>query len=126
LSGKFDTVNEISPIDRWMLVQHPLVFVCWVAAWIAAFSVVILCLPARAGQVLALTLMFGNAAGASSWIGWRLPHGFWICYGLFFAIGALVVLTWDKAGLLALAKRRAVPGGAEDRVEERPPGNSFG
>ena len=103
-SGDLETVNEISMIDRWMLVQHPLVFVGWVLAWITAFSMAILWLPLRASQVFALTLILGNAAGASSWIIWRITNGFWICNVLFLTIGALVVVTWREAGMLSLAK----------------------
>jgi hypothetical protein len=101
-----------------MLVQHPLVFISWVATWITSFSVVIRCLPTRASQIIALTLILGNAAGASSWIGSRLPYGFWICFGLFLSIGALVVVTWDKASLLRLARGPAEHGDVHDQVEE--------
>ena len=74
--GGFDAVNEISPIDRWMLVRHPLAFMAWVATWITAFSVVIRCLPARGGMAVALTLILGNVSGAYSWMSWRMPAGF--------------------------------------------------
>jgi hypothetical protein len=98
--GRFDQVNEISPIDRWMLVQHPLVFVAWVATWISLFSVTIRCLPTPISLIVALALVLGNASGASSWIGWRIPHGFWITYVMYLAIAALIVITWGKAGVL--------------------------
>jgi hypothetical protein len=113
-AGQFDKVNEGSPIDHWMLAQHPLVFVTWVASWITAFSVVLRYLPTRVSLTIALLLILGNASGANSWLMLRLPSGFWIGYGMFVLIAALVIVTWGKAGVLSLGKqfadRQAQPG----------------
>jgi hypothetical protein len=108
-SGGFHAVNEISPIDRWMLLQHPLAFVAWVAAWIAAFSVAIRYLPMRVGMAVALTLILGNVSGAYSWVSWRVPAGFWVSYGMDLLIAALVVATWARAGVLASGKEGGEP-----------------
>lgn len=103
-AGHFELVKEGSPLDRWLLLQHPLVFVTWVGVWITACSFSILWLPTRASLVLALTLILGNATGASSWLIWRLPGGFWVNYGGFLAIAVLSVFTWSRAGVLMAAK----------------------
>src|SRR5262249_31947726 len=107
-AGQFDKVGELSPLDRWMLLQHPLVFVAWVCTWITAFSLVLLWLPTRASLALAVMLILGNATGASSWVNERLPGGFWISYGLFLLIQRVVDnyieprLTGHKLGLSPL------------------------
>jgi hypothetical protein len=111
-AGAVDAVNEISPIDRWMLVRHPLAFVAWVAAWIMAFSVAIRCLPTRVGMAVALTLILGNVSGAYSWVSWRVPAGFWVSYGMDLLIAALLVVTWARAGVLASGRPDAEPGAA--------------
>jgi hypothetical protein len=102
-AGQFQTAQEFSPLDRWLLHQHPLAFVAWAGVWIAAFSLAILRLPTRAGLVLAVTLLFENATGAASWVGARLPGGFWITFGLFLVIAVVVVVTWERAGVLTPA-----------------------
>jgi hypothetical protein len=104
-SGQFDQVSELSPIDRWMLMQHPLAFAGWVVTWMTGFSVVIRYVPTPISLIAALALMFGNAAGTNSWLSSRIPNGFWICYALFLAIAALVVITWRKAGVLSRSER---------------------
>jgi hypothetical protein len=109
-AGAADAVSEISPIDRWMLVRHPLAFAAWVATWIAAFSVAIRCLPTRLGMAVALTLILGNVSGAYSWVSWRAPAGFWVSYGVDVLIAALVLVTWTKAGVLSSGKGDAEPG----------------
>jgi hypothetical protein len=108
-AGQFGTVNEGSPIDHWMLVQHPLVFVTWVATWIAAFSTALQYLPTRASLIVSLLLILGNASGASSWLIWRLPSGFWIGYGMFGLFAALIIVTWAKAGVLPTPPPRLPP-----------------
>ena len=123
-AGAADAVNEISPIDRWMLVQHPLVFVAWVASWITAFSVVIRCLPTRVGMAVALTLILGNVSGAYSWVSWRVPSGFAVSYGMDLFIAALIVVTWAKAGVLASGKGVAEPTSAPDPAGISRSGNS--
>jgi hypothetical protein len=114
-AGQFDRVNEFSPLDRWMLMQHPLAFVAWVGLWISGVCLVLRWLPTRASLALALMLILGNATGASSWIGARISGGFWIGYGLFLVIGALVVATWAQAGLLTLADKSAESSTTDDR-----------
>ncbi|HEV3257016.1 MAG TPA: hypothetical protein VG013_09070 [Gemmataceae bacterium] len=106
-AGQFEKVNEFSPLDRWMLMQHPLAFVAGVSVWITGISLVLLWLPTRASLALAVTLVLGNATGASWWIGARLPGGFWIGYGLFLVIAVLVVATWVQAGVLTPANKSA-------------------
>jgi hypothetical protein len=113
-AGQFDKVVEFSPPDRWMLMQHPLAFVAWVGIWISAFSTAILLLPTRASIALAVTLILGNATGASWWVGARLPGGFWIGFGTFLALGILIVATWTRAGVLALPTKHAPPAAAQD------------
>lgn len=108
-TGGFAAVNEISPIDRWMLMQHPIAFAVWVATWIVAFSVVIRCLSARVGMAVAITLILGNVSGAYSWVSWRVPAGFWVSFGMNVFIAALVVVTWAKAGVLTSSTRDATP-----------------
>jgi hypothetical protein len=122
-AGEFDQVREFSPLDRWMLAQHPFAFVAWVGIWITAFSLVLLWLPTRFSLALAVTLILGNAAGASSWVGARLPGGFWIGLGFFLVIAMLVVATWQRAGVLAPADRSASsvpPFGHPTRSAEEP------
>ncbi len=114
-AGQFDKVNEFSPLDRWMLMQHPLAFVAWVGVWIAAFTLVLLWLPTRASLTLAVILILGNATGASSWVGARLPGGFWIGYGLFLVIAVLVVATWNQAGVLEQDNGPPEPAAAPER-----------
>jgi hypothetical protein len=108
--GDFEKVQELSQPDRWMLMQHPLLFVAWVLVWIIGFSGAILLLPVRAGLVISITLILGNASGASSWIIAQLPGGFWLGYGMFVMI-ALLLGTWSKAGVLKdpASGGRAVP-----------------
>jgi hypothetical protein len=114
-AGKFDKVHEFSPPDRWMLERHPLLFVVWVGVWIAAISLAIRLLPTRASLALAVMLVLGNTSGASSWLGARVPGGFWIGYGLFLAIAVLLVATWVKAGILTSANKLPEPTAAADR-----------
>jgi hypothetical protein len=99
-AGEFDKVQEFSPPDRWLLAQHPLAFVVWVIVWISAFSLVLRWLPTPASLVLAVTLVLGNASGASSWVGARLPGGFRIGLAIFLVIAGFLVLTWKWAGVL--------------------------
>ena len=99
-AGDYEKVQEFSQPDRWMLLQHPLLFVAWVCVWITGTSTAIFLLPVRVGLIIAITMILGNASGASWWIGARLPYGFWIGFGMFVVIAALVVGTWTKAGLL--------------------------
>jgi hypothetical protein len=128
-AGRFGAVNEVSPIDRWMLLRHPLAFVAWVATWITAFSFAIRYLPTRAGMAVALTLILGNVSGAYSWVSWRVPAGFWVGDGIDLLIAGLVVVTWAKAGVLASGRAGAEPsaaaypaagGGSMVDVAERP------
>src|SRR5262245_14719286 len=102
-AGQFEKVREFSPPDRWMLMQHPLAFVAWVLFWISAFCTVLVLLPTRLGLIVSLTLILGNATGASSWLYQQLPHGFWFGMGLFALVAALVVVTWWRAGVLKTA-----------------------
>jgi hypothetical protein len=113
-AGELYKVNEFSPPDRWMLERHPLLFVAWVGAWIAAFSLAIRLLPTRASLALAVILVLGNSSGASWWLA-SLPGGFWLGFGLFVASAVLLVLTWVKAGILTPANKPAVPTPAADR-----------
>jgi hypothetical protein len=114
-AGEFDKVREFSPLDRWMLAQHPLAFIAWVGIWIIVSSLVLLRLPTRVSLVLAVTLVLGNASGASSWMGACLPGGFWVGYALFLGSAALVVATWVQAGVLTPAAEPAEPNAAPNR-----------
>jgi hypothetical protein len=74
--------------------------------WIAGCCGAILALPRRVALVISITLILGNTAGASWWIGAKIPGGFWVGLGMFLAIGTLVVTTWAKAGVIVHGNHR--------------------
>jgi hypothetical protein len=74
----YSEVYEDNPLARWLLTTHPAAFLVGNLTWVCCILLGILVLPFRAARFVALAVLFGQAAGVSSWL-FRLRFGIlWI------------------------------------------------
>lgn len=86
--GAYAEANEIFAFFAQALMQGPGAFLRLFAAWIAAFCIVILVLPAFLAEALAFALVMGHAWGCMTWLLYDLEVRYEISL-LFFAAVAL-------------------------------------
>jgi hypothetical protein len=67
-NGDFGQVNELHPIARVMLTQHPLAFVTMVFVALLVACTLIILLRESLARPLAFVVQFGHTIGAASWM----------------------------------------------------------
>jgi hypothetical protein len=100
--GDYAVGKEGNPLYLRLLQQHPLAFEAGILAWILLFCAVICFAPRRAALAISVAIVLGHAWGASSWICYRLVHGYWIVIGLYLVSGIIIAWTWDRFHRMAI------------------------
>ena len=96
--GDYSLAHEGNPWFHWLLQQHPLAFEAGILAWITLFSSLIIFLPQRVAMTISIAIVLGHAWGASTWIYWRIPNGYWFVLALYLVSASLIVAVWEKFG----------------------------
>ena len=118
-TGEFDKVNEFSQPDHWTLARTPPPVRC-VGGGLDHRLQHRDSRPAGPGGARHLDHPAARQpAGASWWIGGRVPGGFRVGFGMFVAIGVLVATTWSKAGVSPAITRAIRSGLAVDCARAR-------
>src|SRR6185436_554431 len=66
-TGNYAAIRETAPHARWLLEQHPLVFVTACILYTLVYCAVIVLCPVRLSRILALALVIGHCWGIGSW-----------------------------------------------------------
>src|SRR5262245_55985350 len=64
----FRLPRELAPHGRWLLQQHPLIFISFGLFWMALYATLILFLPRKAGMVVSLAIVIGHCWGIGTWL----------------------------------------------------------
>ena len=100
-AGQRHLANEANPVFHWLLRIHPLAFEAGIFAWVLVFSSAIVFLPRRAAMAVSIAVVTGHAVGATTWLLFYVPGGYWLSVGLALLTGTLVVVTWERFDLPA-------------------------
>ncbi|MCH8969161.1 MAG: hypothetical protein IIA66_08595, partial [Planctomycetes bacterium] len=90
-AGDYSVAIEGNPWFQWLLQQHPLAFEAGIFAWVAVFCGLILVLPRRVAMTISVAIVLGHAWGASTWIFWKIPHGYWLVLALYLLSAIAIV-----------------------------------
>jgi hypothetical protein len=100
-AGDYGRAVEGSPVLRWCLEQHPLMFVAVALALTVPFVLFILCWPERPARLLAGVLVVGHFYGVASWVFESEACGPTVLVALLYFCGSLIETTWRKQSVLA-------------------------
>lgn len=98
-AGDYSVASEGNPWFQWLLQQHPLAFEAGIFTWVAIFCGLIMVLPRRVAMTISVAIVLGHAWGASTWIYWKIPHGYWLVLILYLLSAIAIVATWEKFGI---------------------------
>jgi hypothetical protein len=93
-SGAFDARSEISPLGYRLLGLHPLVFSGFMIAYILIITLLVFLLKNPWNKAVALVVIIGHTAGI---YGWLKDRSYWSALPVFFLVGLMTVLCWQKA-----------------------------
>ena len=93
-TGAFEARSEISPLGYRLLGIHPLVFSAFMAIYILVIVALVLFLKSPWNKVVALVVIVGHTAGI---YGWLKDRSYWSAIPVFFLVGLMTVLCWQKA-----------------------------
>jgi hypothetical protein len=93
-SGAFEARSEISPLGHGLLGIHPLAFSAFMVIYILVIVALVLFLKSPWNKVVALVVIVGHTAGI---YGWLKDRNYWSAFPVFFLVGLMTVLCWQKA-----------------------------
>ena len=95
-NGHYHATREAAPHARWLLQQHPLLFLGAAALYIVCFCAAIVLLPLRLSRILAISLMIGHCWGVATWFQFYF-NGYWSCILYFILCAALIAYSFERA-----------------------------
>jgi hypothetical protein len=116
--GRYDQALELSPVYVMFLRTHPLAFVGSIAAWIACFSVTLLLVHWRVALGMSFGLVMSHGFGALCWLLDRVDGGPWLVFTVYCGGAGLLVLTWERAGVIRPMVGSAEPVRSPDRGDK--------
>jgi hypothetical protein len=102
-TGAFEARSEISPLGHGLLGIHPLVFSAFMVIYILVIVALVIFLKSPWNKVVALVVVIGHTAGI---YGWLKDRSYWSAMPVFFLVGLMTVLCWQKATKLTPNNRQ--------------------